>query len=83
MIPRLKQKVERQFIREFIAANGLVKRLGYDEWYSRDNKTRIVHVGERYRMDINNGNNWSAFRSYYVVGPREREFRSVIGRRRW
>jgi hypothetical protein len=67
---------------KFIAKNNLVKRLGYDEWYSCDGKARLVKVGERYRMDIKE-KNWSMFRSYYIVGPREREFRSVIGHRRW
>lgn len=67
---------------KFITANGLIKRLGLDEWYSRDDKTRLVKIGERYRMDVRD-RNWSTFRSYYVVGPREREFRSVIGRQRW
>ena len=66
----------------FIKANGLLKRLGYDEWYSKDGGTRLVKVGERYRMDIRR-NNWSTFHSYYVIGPRTREFRSVIGTRRW
>lgn len=67
---------------KFIEVNGLEKRLGLDEWYSADNKTRIVKVGERYRMDTS-VRNWSVFHSAYVVGPREREFKSVSGRRRW
>jgi len=79
---KLESKIMKQFLNEFIAANKLIKRLGYDEWYSRDNTTRLVKVGERFRMDIRN-QNWATFHSYYVVGPREREFRSVIGRRRW
>lgn len=63
-------------------ANGLVKRLGFDEWYAADGKTRIVKIGQRYRMDIS-VRNWSIFHSEYIVGPREREFKSVSGRRRW
>lgn len=66
----------------FIAENGLVKRKGFDEWYHPDNKTRVVKVGERYRLDVKI-KNWSAFYSDYIVGPRDRFFKSVVGRRRW
>ena len=58
---------------KFIEQNGLVKRRGLDEWYSADNKTRLVKIGDRYRMDIKRGikrDTWSTFYSYYVVGPR-------------
>lgn len=67
---------------KFIEANSLEKRRGLDEWYSVDGKSRLVKVGERYRMDVKI-KNWSAFHSYYVVGPRVREFKSVTGRQRW
>lgn len=69
-------------MQNFIKVNGLVKRHGLDEWYSADDKTRLVKVGERYRLDVKR-QNWSTFRSYYVVGPRQREFKSVVGKRRW
>ena len=71
-----------QYMCLFIAANGLVKRRGLDEWYSPDGKSRLVKVGNRYRLDVKI-KNWSAFHSDYVVGHREREFKSVSGRRRW
>ena len=67
---------------KFITGNGLVKRIGLDEWYSPDGRSRLVKVGERYRLDVKRSN-WSTFRSYYVVGTRQREFKSVSGRRRW
>ncbi|RKX20222.1 MAG: hypothetical protein DRP51_06080 [Candidatus Zixiibacteriota bacterium] len=69
-------------MKEFIAENGLVKRMGLDEWYSPDGKARLVKLGERYRFDVKI-NNWSAFHSDYVVGPKDRFFKSVAGRRRY
>jgi hypothetical protein len=67
---------------KFIEANGLVKRIGFDEWYTADGKTRLVKIGDRYRLDVCR-HNWSTFHSYYILGPREREFKSVVGRQRW
>lgn len=67
---------------KFIKANNLIKRIGYDEWYTQDGKSRLVKIGDRFRMDVRR-HNWSTFHSYYVLGPREREFKSVVGRRRW
>jgi hypothetical protein len=67
---------------KFIKSNDLVKRIGFDEWYTRDGKSRVVKIGDRYRLDVRR-HNWSIFNSYYILGPREREFKSVVGRQRW
>jgi hypothetical protein len=75
----------------FIKQNGLVKRNGLDEWYSVDGKSRLVKLGNRYRLDVQDSgllskkseSKWSTFRSDYIVGHREREFKSVAGRQRW
>ena len=67
---------------KFIADNGLVKRHGFDEWYAPDGKTRLVKVGSRYRLDVKI-KNWSAFHSEYIVGHRDRFFKSVAGRQRY
>lgn len=67
---------------KFIRENGLQKRNGLDEWYSRDGKTRLVKLGARYRLDVKI-KNWSAFHSDYIIGHREREFKSVVGRQRY
>lgn len=69
-------------MKEFIAENNLIKRLGLSEWYSPDNKVRLVKIGNRYRMDVRR-KNWSTFRSDYIVGHREREFKAQSGRRRY
>lgn len=66
---------------KFIEQNGLIKRQGLNEWYSVDGQTRLVKLGDRYRLDVKI-KNWSAFKSDYIVGHREREFKSVVGRRR-
>jgi hypothetical protein len=69
-------------MKTFIAENNLIKRLGFPEWYSPDNKTRLVKIGDRYRMDIRR-KNWSTFRSDYIVGHREREFKAGQHHRRY
>jgi hypothetical protein len=78
-------------VENFIKQNGLVKRLGLDEWYSADGMTRLVKIGDRYRLDVRDIHllskksmaKWATFRSDYIVGHREREFKSVAGKRRW
>jgi hypothetical protein len=69
----------------FIKQNGMVKRNGLDEWYSPDGKTRVVRLGDRWRLDvkIKYRTNWSAFHSDYIVGHRDRHFKSVAGRQRY
>ncbi len=66
----------------FISKNRLIKRIGFDEWYSPDGKSRLVKVGDRYRMDTML-KNWSTFRTDYIVGHRDREFRIKENNRRW
>jgi hypothetical protein len=67
---------------KFIEENDLIKRQGYDEWYNRDNKVRVVKQGDRYRMDVRISPSWSKFYCYWIIGPRTREFVAVSGHRR-
>ena len=67
---------------DFITENGLIKSIGLDEWYSPNGKSRLVKIGNRYRFDVKI-KNWSTFHSDYIVGPKDRFFKSVSGRRRY